>query len=128
MSTYNTANPLYGCINDMYAVSGMLRWVKQPYYTETLPNSTSEEILNAMIRHASSAEERINVRVVSFMHSVSVRITCRGTAFDLSEVQSSLQTGGDPETDAVISDLFNRIMSNTLSLKNRKYLNLVNLK
>ena len=87
----------------------------------------AEEILNAMIRHAPSGEESVNVRVVSFMHNTSVRITCRGTAFDLSEVQSSLQTGGDPETDAVISDLFNRIMSNTLSLKNRNGINYASL-
>ena len=87
----------------------------------------AEEILNAMIRHAPSAEESVNVRVVSLMRNTSVRITCRGTAFDLSEVQSSLQTGGDPETDAVISDLFSRIMSNSLSLKNRNGINYASL-
>ena len=87
----------------------------------------AEEILNAMIRHAPSAEESVNVRVVSLMRNTSVWITCRGTAFDLSEVQSSLQTGGDPETDVVISDLFNRIMSNTLSLKNRNGINYASL-
>ena len=87
----------------------------------------AEEILNAMIRHAPSAEESVNVRVVSLMHNTSVRITCRGTVFDLSEVQSSLQTGGDPETDAVISDLFIRIMSNSLSLKNRNGINYASL-
>jgi len=37
----------------------------------------AEEILNAMIRHAPSAEESVNVRVVSLMHNTSVRITCR---------------------------------------------------
>ena len=83
----------------------------------------AEEIMNAMIRHASSAEERINVRVVSFMHNVSVRITCRGTAFDLSEVRTSLEMGEDPEMDAVISDLVSRITGNVLTLRNRNGIN-----
>ncbi|MER2056390.1 MAG: hypothetical protein ABTB30_13995, partial [Clostridia bacterium] len=83
----------------------------------------TEEILKAMIRHAPTAEEQINVRVVSFMHSVSVRITCRGTGFDLSEVQSSLETGEDPEMDAVISDLVSRITGNVLTLRNRNGIN-----
>ena len=79
----------------------------------------TEEIVRAMIRHAGSEEERMNVRVTSFFGRIGIRITCRGTAFDLSEVQSSLKSGEDPETDAVISDLVSRIMSHTLSLKNR---------
>ena len=38
----------------------------------------AEEILNAMIRHAPSAEESVNVRVVSFMHNTSVRSPAGG--------------------------------------------------
>ena len=83
----------------------------------------TEEIVRAMIRHAGSEEERMNVRVTSFFGRIGIRITCRGTAFDLSEVQSSLKSGEDPETDAVISDLVSRIMSHTLSLKNRNGIN-----
>lgn len=83
----------------------------------------SEEIIRALIRHAGSEEERINVRVISFMGGAGIRITCRGTAFDLSEVQTSLKTDDDPETSAVISDLFSRIMGSTLSLKNRNGIN-----
>ena len=83
----------------------------------------SEEIIRAMIRHAGSEEERINVRVISFMGGAGIRITCRGTVFDLSEVQTSLKTDDDPETSAVISDLFSRIMGSMLSLKNRNGVN-----
>ena len=83
----------------------------------------SEEILKGMIRHAGSCEERINVRVTSFMGSAGIRITCRGTAFDLSEVQASLTTDEDPEASAVISDLISRIMGSTVSLKNRNGVN-----
>ena len=83
----------------------------------------TEEVLGAMIRHAGSREERVNVRVISFMGGVSIRITCRGTAFNLTEVKSSLETDDDPEVNAVISDLISRIMSHTLSLKNHNGVN-----
>ena len=41
-------NELKGRVNDMYTISGMLRGLKYPYYTKTLPNSTKDEILNAI--------------------------------------------------------------------------------
>ncbi len=41
-------NELRGCVNDIYAMSGMLRNLKYPYYTKTLPNAGKDDILNAI--------------------------------------------------------------------------------
>ena len=78
---------------------------------------TAEEVIRAMIRHSGSPEERFNVRVNAFLGSVVVRITCRGAAFDRSELESSLYLDDDPEANAVISGLVSRITDHTLTLR-----------
>ena len=40
--------PLKGCINDMYAMNGMLSDLKNSFTTKTLPNSTKRQILKAI--------------------------------------------------------------------------------
>ena len=42
------SSPLKGCINDMYAMAGMLGGLKQKYSVKTLPNSTKKQIMNAI--------------------------------------------------------------------------------
>ena len=43
-----TDNPLWGCVNDMTSMAGMLQGLCNSYTTTTLPNSTKDEILSAI--------------------------------------------------------------------------------
>ena len=42
------SSPLKGCVNDMYAMAGMLQGLKNSFSTKTLPNSTKSEIMSAI--------------------------------------------------------------------------------
>lgn len=79
---------------------------------------TAEEVIRAMIAHAPSPEEHFFVRVTAFMGNVLVRISCRGTAFDRSELASALRIEDDPEASEIISGMISRLTGSTLVLRN----------
>ena len=43
-----SGSPLYGCMNDMYAMEGMLKGLKNKFSTKILPNSSKSQIINAI--------------------------------------------------------------------------------
>lgn len=43
-----SSSPLYGCVNDMSAMAGMLRGLKTKFATKTLPNSDRAKIMTAI--------------------------------------------------------------------------------
>ena len=52
-----SSSPLYGCVNDMNAMAGMLQGLKSPFTVTTLPNSTKSQILNAIRTQFKDATE-----------------------------------------------------------------------
>ena len=115
---------LYTCDNSR--IREAVEYVREELKKRKIPSAAvsraelaAEEVIRAMIRHAVSPEERFNVRVEGFLGNVSVRITCRGTAFERSELESALAVEDDPEAGAIISAMLSRILGGTLSLRNR---------
>ena len=115
---------LYTCDNGR--IREAVEYVREELEKRKIPSAgvsraelAAEEVIRAMIRHAVSPEERFNVRVEGFLGNVSVRITCRGTAFERSELESALAVEDDPEAGAIISAMLSRILGGTLSLRNR---------
>lgn len=83
----------------------------------------SEEVIRAMEAHAASPQEKIQVRVTAFLETVSIRISCRGTAFDRSEVESLPDEGWDPEATDAIRSIVSRLLGNAFALRHRGGIN-----
>ena len=84
---------------------------------------SAEEVLRAMIAHAPSPEEQFQVRITKSPDSVGIRITCRGSAFTLSDVKAPPDMHGDPESGAVVSEILGRLMHGALSVRHRNGVN-----
>ena len=113
---------LFACDNNQ--ISGAVEFIRAELKKRKLRPAeiskavlASEEIIRAMIAHAALPEENFQVRINAFMESVSVRITCRGTALDRSEVETLPDIDGDPESSAAIREILSRLLCGTLSLK-----------
>ncbi len=64
-NAYSGGNALYGCVNDMNSMAGMLRGLKNAFTVTTLPNSSSTEIVNAIRTQFKSATDS-DVSLLSF--------------------------------------------------------------
>ena len=84
---------------------------------------SAEEVLRAIIAHAPSPEEQFQVRITKSPDSVGIRITCRGSAFTLSDVKAPPDMHGDPESGAVVSEILGRLMHGALSVRHRNGVN-----
>ena len=49
----------------------------------------AEEVISCMISHCPKPEAKISVRVRSFLGNTEIRISCVGTAFDISEIREA---------------------------------------
>ena len=85
---------------------------------------TAEETLRAMISRAAGPEEEIVIRVDSAFGNVRIRMSCRGTAFEKTDVEKPLCIHDDEEANAAIEKMVSRILGNTLTVRNRGGVNL----
>lgn len=82
-----------------------------------------EELLAVTIAHLQKPGGNVTVRVVSLLGTTEVRIVSRGSAFDSTEIRNSgafrLDEDADEMENAVLGSLFERVMGDNLSVRNR---------
>ena len=88
---------------------------------------SAEELLRVMIEHAAHPEESISIKVTSFLGSAEIQLSCRGSAFALSEIGNAahfeLDAEDDAKSESVIRELLSRILNSNLSVTSRKGVN-----
>ncbi|MBO7661913.1 MAG: cation:dicarboxylase symporter family transporter [Clostridia bacterium] len=91
-----------------------------------LATMSAEDVISSMITHAGKTEEEIHVNVISFLGGTEIRITCRGSALDLSEIketQSFITEDMDEDAREVMNSLCERLTRDRLSLRSRQGVN-----
>ncbi len=92
----------------------------------TLASLSAEEVINAMIAHAENPDSDLKIIVVSTMGNTELRISCPGSALDISELQEARaftpEDADDSAADA-LRMLYERLTKDRLSLHARKGIN-----
>ena len=91
-----SGNPLYGCVNDMSAMAGMLRGLKTKFATKTLPNSNRAAIMTGIANIAFDTDyDSVTVFYYSG-HGASSGAICpiSGSDITFSELAAKLSTIG----------------------------------
>ena len=82
-----------------------------------------DELLAVTIAHLQKPGGNVTVRVVSFLGTTEVRIISRGSAFDSAEIRNAGAFRPDEDADemenAVLGALFEQVMGDNLSVRNR---------
>lgn len=97
------------------------RKVKSKDITKAL--LTAEEVIRATIDHSESADGEFNVKVNKFLTGTEMRITSKGSSFELDSIRQGISFVDDEESNLVIQNLVSRVMGNNLSVRNRNGLN-----
>ena len=84
---------------------------------------TAEEVLRAAIEHADSEENELSVKLISSPLFCELRISAKGSPFDISAVEEGLVYAEDRESAAVLRRLIERVMGGNVSVRNRRGLN-----
>ena len=112
------------------AIEPAIRYIEQELYRRRIDSKTrartllsSEELLRAVIEHAESEETELSVKLIRSPLSCEVRISAKGSAFDVSAVEEGLLIAEDEESAAVLRHLFERVMDENVSVRNRRGLN-----
>ena len=88
---------------------------------------SAEELLRVMIGHAALPEDKLSVKVTSFLGITDIQLSCRGSAFALSEIGNAahfeLDAEDDAKSESVIRELLSRILNSDLSVTNKKGVN-----
>ena len=84
---------------------------------------SAEEVIKTTIEHASSADEVLNIKVNKFPTGTEVRISAKGSPFDIDDIRQSISFIDDDESNVVIQNLFRRVMGDNLSVRCHKGLN-----
>ena len=118
---------------DVNEISKAIDYIREHLKKKKVPSKeitktalSAEEILVAMIEHVDNKTDKIDVLVTSFVGNIEVKMTSKGSAFELSELENRLQLMDD-EADAVSADimrnLVSRILGSGISLKNIRGVN-----
>ena len=86
-----------------------------------------EELLAVTISHLQKPGGNVTVRVVSLLGATEVWVISRGSAFDSAEIRNAgafrLDEDADEMENAVLGSLFERVMGDNLSVRNRNGIN-----
>ena len=89
---------------------------------------SAEEMLHAMIAHSDKPDGKLHVHVISWLGSTEIRITGRGKAFSIAEIQEGEPFRPEDDTDETareaLRSLFDRLMKDRISLRNRQGINI----
>lgn len=99
----------------------------------TATELSTEEILGAMIRHIAAGEDKINVNVHYFLGNADVRISAKGDAFDVAELEKGLSfdfedDDDDIESQAALKNLIKRVLGTGITLKHTSDVNIATIK
>lgn len=93
---------------------------------------SAEELLCVMIEHAPGPEEKIAVKITSFLGITNIQLSCRGSSFELSEIGNAahfeLDTEDDANSEGVIRELLSRILNSDISTANKRGVNTATLR
>ena len=88
-----------------------------------------EELLAVTIAHLQKPGGNVTVRVVSLLGTTEVWVVSRGSAIDSAEIRNAgafrLDEDADEMENAVLASLFERVMGDNLSVRNRNGTNQV---
>jgi|GEM_PF-20169 len=85
---------------------------------------TAEEVLRATIEHAVSGQELLSVKVLTFPTGTELRVSAKGSPFDVSAVEEGFLFDDDAESAAVVRALVERVMGGNVSVRNRLGVNI----
>ena len=82
---------------DVNEISKAIDYIREHLKKKKVPSKeitktalSAEEILVAMIEHVDNKTDKIDVLVTSFVGNIEVKMTSKGSAFELSELENRL--------------------------------------
>ena len=99
-----SSSPLYGCVNDMSAMAGMLRGLKNKFSVRTLPNSSRSRILTAIDNTFSDATDDSVSLFYYSGHGSSSGAICPVSGSDITFAELANELNAIPGQVIVILD------------------------
>ena len=111
-------------INHIKQRSGIKKWDDNAL----MATLALEDVLNVMLQRSTAEPKTIKVAIMRFAGKVTVRLSCAGSPFDVSDVKGLYDIGGLDESMAdVVRNLTGRLFNDRLSIRHSLGLNICRL-
>ena len=111
-------------INHIKQRSGIKKWDDNAL----MATLALEDVLNVMLQRSTAETKTIKVAIMRFAGKVTVKLSCAGSPFDVSDVKGLYDIGGLDESMAdVVRNLAGRLFNDRLSIRHSLGLNICRL-